>query len=645
MLFLLLMLQASVIFAKVKLPALVSDGMVLQRDKILKIWGWADPREAITLTFHNQIYETITGEKGRWSLMLPAMDPGGPYTMTIKGKNEIKVNDILIGDVWLCSGQSNMAFNMERIKEKYADEVGSSTNRNIRQFLIKPSWNFVLQEDVQSEGWKQANPENILSFTAVGYFYARALYKITQVPIGIINSSYSATVAEAWMSEQGLRDFPEYVAETNKYKDPAKVKEVLNADEKLKSNWMRLANTQDKGLSPNGSWIDPSMDISTWDTLNAPGYWNKPGIKNMPGVLWMVKEIDIPARQKGIDASLYFGGIDDRDSTYFNGIKVGHSYMRGRSRNYTIPGNLVKAGKNRIMVRIVNPDGPGGFYPDKNYLFISGNTRIDLTGSWKYRVGTKLPALKSNQLTKFNCKPAALFNSMIFPLTSYAIKGVVWYQGEGNAGRAYEYRKLFSSLIVDWRARFRQGNFPFLFVQLANFGKVRSEPSESSWAELREAQTMALALPATGMAVTHDIGEANDIHPLDKKTVGERLSLIAQQLAYNKSLVSSGPVYNSSIVKGDKILVNFKNTGSGLSIQGSHELGHFTIAGEDKRFVWAKAKIENNAVLVWSEEVKYPVAVRYAWADNPVGANLYNKEGLPASSFRTDSWSGKTFTK
>src|SRR5690606_22229592 len=304
-------------------------------------------------------------------------------------------------DVWLCSGQSNMAFKMDRVKEKYTKEIAASSNNFIRQFLVKPSWNFLLQNDVQSEGWKSANPQNVLDFSAVAYFFAKAVYDDTRVPIGIINASYSATVAEAWMSEEGLKHFPDFVAEANKFKDPNVVKQVQDADKALKSAWYMEAKEQDIGYSdPVNNWANPAVDISGWDVIDVPGYWDKPDVKNKPGVVWMVKEIDVPAHLAGKDAMVFFGAIDDRDSTYFNGIKVGHSYMRGRARNYKVPGKLVKAGKNRIVVRILNPDGPGGVYPDKKCAFISGGEKIDLTGQWKYKVGAKLSALRSNMTTK-----------------------------------------------------------------------------------------------------------------------------------------------------------------------------------------------------------------------------------------------------
>lgn len=640
------MLYTSVALGNVSLPALISDGMILQRDQPIKIWGWADIGEEITVTFSAHRYKAVTAKDGTWALTLPKLEAGGPYTMTITGKNQIIIQDILVGDVWLCSGQSNMAFKMDRVKGKYDAEVATSANDFIRQFLVKASWDFALQKDVKSAGWKSANPENVLDFSAVAYFFAKAVHNETKVPVGIINASYSATVAEAWISEDGLKHFPDFVAEANKYKDPSVVKQTQDADDVLKSNWYKLSREEDIGYSDNvTNWANPALDISDWDRVDVPGYWDKPDIKNMPGVVWMVKEIDVPDHLAGKDATLFFGAIDDRDSTYFNGVKVGHSYMRGRERNYTVPGKLVKAGKNRIVVRILNPDGPGGFYPDKDCSFISGDEQIDLAGQWKYKVGAKLSALRSNMTTKFNLKPTAIFNSMIFPLTNYAIRGVAWYQGEGNAGRAYQYRQLFSDLIVDWRSKWEQGDFPFLYVQLANYGKEAKQPAESSWAELREAQSMALALPNTGMAVIHDVGETNDIHPQDKETVGNRLALAAMKVSYGQQIIASGPVYDSFRVEGNKIIIRFKNIGSGLKAKGDAKLKYFTIAGADKKFVWAKAKIENDTVIVWADGIDHPVAVRYAWANNPLGANLYNKEGLPASSFRTDNWEGRTFKR
>jgi sialate O-acetylesterase len=336
----------------------------------------------------------------------------------------------------------------------------------------------------------------------------------------------------------------------------------------------------------------------------------------------------------GQQAKLILGRIVDADSVFVNGVFVGTTGYQYPPRRYDIPSNVLKEGGNTVVVRVISTIGKGGFVLDKPYELVSGGQTIDLKGDWQYRLGATMDPLASQTFVRW--KPVGLYNAMISPLLNYSIKGAIWYQGESNAERPLEYRELFSALICDWRKKWSQGDFPFLFVQLPNFMERIEQPSESNWALLREAQLKTLSLPQTGMAVTIDIGEWNDVHPLNKKDVGKRLALAAQRVAYgDDTIVYSGPIYHSMKIEGNKIVVTFTNTGSGL-VAGSGELKYFAIAGIDRRFVWAKAKIENNRVVVWSEEVPNPVAVRYAWADNPEGANLYNAEGLPASPFRTD---------
>src|SRR5208283_2110369 len=344
-------------------------------------------------------------------------------------------------------------------------------------------------------------------------------------------------------------------------------------------------------------------------------------------------KIVIPSSIADKEATLILGRIVDADSVFVNGVFVGTTSYLYPPRRYGIPPNLLRAGENTIAIRVINSSGDGGFVLDKAYEIAAGDTSIDLKGDWQYRLGARMEPLGSQTFIRW--KPLGLYNAMLAPLTDYRIKGAVWYQGESNVGKPVEYRELFPALVRDWRESWKQGNFPFLFVQLPNFMEAKSEPSESNWALLREAQLMALSLPNTGMAVTIDIGEWNDVHPLDKKDVGDRLALAAQKVAYDDSrVVYSGPLYQSMRIEGNKIILTFSNIGSGLMAKGG-ELKGFAIAGSDKKFVWGDAKIENGNVIVSSSRVLNPVAVRYAWADNPEGANLYNKEGLPASPFRT----------
>jgi sialate O-acetylesterase len=432
-----------------------------------------------------------------------------------------------------------------------------------------------------------------------------------------------------------LKQFPTHYQEAQQFKDPAFIKEIERQDKVRIDTWYQQLRQNDEGykklLKP---WYKPGLDTADWSIMNVPGYWAGSEIGAVNGVVWFRKEVNVPSSMTGQPAKLILGRIVDADSVFVNGVFVGTTSYQYLPRRYDIPSNLLKEGSNTIVVRVISNIGKGGFVPDKPYELTCAGQTIDLKGSWHYRLGATMEPLASQTFIRW--KPVGLYNAMISPLLNYCIKGVAWYQGESNADRPTEYRELLPALIRDWREKWKEGDFPFLIVQLPNFMDAKSQPSESNWALLREAQLDALSLPRTGLAVTIDIGEWNDVHPLNKKDVGKRLALAAQKVAYaEENVVYSGPIYQSMRIDGNKIIATFTNTGSGL-VAKKGGLGGFAIAGPDKRFVWATAKIENNRVVIWSEQVASPVAARYAWADNPEGANLYNSEGLPASPFRTD---------
>lgn len=623
-------------FGQVKLPRLVSDGMVLQRDTKTNIWGWASAGEKVSLSFNGKTYETTTAADGKWKVALAPMPAGGPFTMQISGSNQVAVKNILLGDVWVCSGQSNMELPMERVKYKYPTEIAASENNQIRQFIVATRYNFKgPQEDLPSGTWESANPKSVLQFSAVGYFFAKELYQKYKVPIGLIRVSVGGSPAEAWLSADALKAFPEHQKMANLVKRNGYIDSVQKAENAATNAWYTRLQKQDKGIQEAKRWYNPTYDATDWNTMQVPGFWEEQGLPNTDGVVWFRKEIDVPANMVGKPAQLWLGRIVDRDSVYINGTFVGAITYQYPPRIYNVPATILKPGKNVIIARIMNGGGQGGFVKDKPYELIAGDQKIDLKGTWQYKLGATSSPIGGT--TFFQYYPGGLYNALLAPLTQYAMKGVIWYQGESNAGKPQEYQTLFPAVIIDWRQKWNQGNFPFLFVQLANFMEAKKEPSESDWAATREAQLKTLALPKTAMAVTTDIGEWNDIHPLNKKDVGHRLALAAEKVAYNEpKVVFSGPIYKSMKVEGNKVILSFENVGSGLLAKGNSELKHFAIAGADKKFVWAKAKIEKDKVIVWSTQVAKPVAVRYAWADNPEGANLYNKEGLPASPFRTD---------
>ena len=627
--------------AEIRLPRLIRDSMILQRDSKINIWGWGASGEKITIKFNRKSYKTTTGSNGKWMIVLPAMNAGGPYTMDITGRNKITLKDVLIGDVWICSGQSNMVHQMNIHDVTYAKDIAEANYPQIRHFWIPTLTSLQGPQDDLPDGfWKSANTIDVRPFSAVAYFFARMIYEKYQVPIGLINASVGGTPIEVWISEEGLKEFPVLTSTIQKNKDTAYIN-GLTRSAFANSATMPQRQLQDKGLIGPKPWynVDYVPTSDGWHTINIPGYWEDQGIKDLNGVVWYRKEINVPSSMIGKPAKVFLGRIVDADVLYINGKQVGNTTYMYPQRRYTVPPDLLKAGKNIFVIKVTNSNGKGGFVPDKPYCLFAGNDTIDLKGYWQYKVGAVYEPRAGFAGGGINAQnqPAALYNAMIAPLINYKIKGFLWYQGEANTVRAAEYAKLQPAQIIDWRNKWKRGDIPFLYVQLPGFMDMNYLPSESQWAALRESQLKSLAVPNTGMAVAIDLGEWNDIHPDNKKDVGERLALIAEKMVYGeKDIVYSGPIFQSSVADGNKIVISFSHIGSGLITDDGGELSEFSIAGADKKFVWANARIEGDKVIVWNEKVANPVYVRYAWADNPVNPNLYNKEGLPASPFRTD---------
>ncbi|MEP7144675.1 MAG: sialate O-acetylesterase [Ferruginibacter sp.] len=620
--------------AQVRLPKLISDGMVLQRDTKLSIWGWASPDESVTVNFNNQSLHAKTDAAGNWSVQINSQKAGGPYQMTIKASNEILIKDILIGDVWICSGQSNMELMMVRLKYKYPAEITDADNPQIRQFTVPDKYDFnAPQMDVESGSWLAANTKNILVFSGVAYFFAKEIYAKYKVPVGLINTALGGSPTEAWISEPALKKFPAYFAEVQKFKSDSLIKEIETGDRLLSSNWYKKLNELDEGLRNN--WKSPATNAAGWKAFQLPGYWSDTDAGSFNGSAWFRKEFEPPASMIGKAVKLELGRIVDADSVFINGQFIGTTGYQYPPRIYEVSPGILRQGTNTIVVRVISNIGRGGFVPGKPYRLTSNNDTIGLKGSWKFKPGAVMDPLPGQTFIRW--KPSGLYNAMIAPLTRFAIKGAIWYQGESNASHPGDYKALMQTLIENWRGVWRQGNFPFIYVQLPNFMEPAPIPAESSWAELRQQQLNTLSVPNTAMAVAIDLGEWNDIHPLNKQDVGKRLALLARNLAYgDNTIVASGPLYDGMEKHEDKIILRFSQTGAGLIAKDSPELNHFAIAGKDKKYVWAKAVIKGNTVMVWNDSIKDPVAVRYAWADNPERANLYNKEGLPASPFTTD---------
>lgn len=612
---LLLAMGSQPVMAKVRLPKLVSDKMVLQRDTDLKIWGWADAGEKVTVRLQGNYYETEADKNGNWEVTLPPQQAGGPYLLEV---NEIVIRDVLVGDVWLCSGQSNQETPIHRLTEMFP-EINVSNNHMIRHYKV-PTQDIkeTLAEEIAGNAvWHSGVASEVMNWTALAYFYAQEAYAKTKVPQGMLVSSLGGSAIESWVSQEHLKEFPRLVLD----------KEALE-----------LMNQASKDQG-EGKWNQLNWDDSDWETMQMPGTWRENGV-NVRGTVWLRKDFEIPEAMEGRHARLAMGTLVHNDAVFVNGVYVGSTGYEYPPRRYQIPAGVLRKGKNTIAVRLNAPAGNGEFIKDKPYKIIGDAAEIDLTGTWKYKVGLDLAEVSkyAERLKNRQSVGSGLYNGMIYPIRHYRVKGTIWYQGESNAGRSHEYGALMSALITNWRELWQKPELPFLLVQLPNFMEKHEKPTDSGWARIREAQLNTFkTTPNTALAVTYDVGEWNDIHPLNKKAVAQRLFLGARKVVYGEKVTHSGPVYKDMKIEGDKIVISFTETGRGLMAKGG-TLKHFAIAGEDKQFVWAEAVIRGNKVVVSSKSVKNPVAVRYAWSDNPDEANLCNKEGLLASPFRTDNW-------
>ncbi|RAV98903.1 sialate O-acetylesterase [Pseudochryseolinea flava] len=627
-------------FCQVKLPHLFSDGVVLQRGTNIVLWGWASPGEVVTAVFDGKQRKTKATQQGTWKLLFPSMNAGGPYTMKVKGKNEIIVKDVLVGDVWLCAGQSNMVHQMDIHDVTYADEIATANYPHIRQFKVPTQTALSgVSEDVKSGSWQLAVGEQVRPFSAVAYFFAKKIYEKYRVPIGLINSSVGGTPIESWINEEGFKEFPAILKVISENKDTTFVIDAIKGAAGNRGS----SQSNDKGLTAEDPWYAVNFHPAGWRNINIPGYWEDQGIRDLNGVVWYRKEIDLPASMQGHKAKVLLGRIIDADKLYINGKEVGSTSYQYPQRRYNIPDDVLKAGKNIFVIRVVNHFGKGGFVPDKPYYIFSGRDTVELMGTWQYKVGevfdpqpmTSPEKKEGRKIFSLQNEPTALYNGMVGPYKDFPLKGVLWYQGESNISNADRYENLLRALVNGWRIAFQKNDLPVVYAQLPNFGDVSYTPVESSWAILRAAQLNGLSMHNTAMTVNIDLGEWNDIHPDNKKSVGERMALAAQKIAYREDVVYSGPLYASHKIAGNKIVISFSHVGGGLITNDGDELSEFAIAASDKKFVRAQAKIDGDQVIVWSEVVAEPKYVRYGWSDNPDNPNLYNQEGLPASPFET----------
>ena len=623
------------VHAQVSLPHVFSDHMIVQREKPIPVWGWATPGAKLTLTFADQEISTVVDEDGKWMVHFAKMDAGGPYEMKVyEGENnEVSIifKDVLVGDVWFASGQSNMEWQVQQADG--ADlEIPNAFNSQIRLFNVPHNISIDPLDNTLETEWKVCDSTSVKEASAVAYYFAKKLQKTTNIPIGILQSSWGGTPVEAWTSREMLLTEPvmrNKVLQNDTVTTDHFVKDSLD----LVKFWDIVYNPK-KGMDTIIS--NPDFEDEGWRTVTIPDNVSEWEPEFYEGMIWLRKTIEIDRQFIGKDLTLNLGHPEMNYSLYFNGIEIcKNQWNANLTHDYQIPAEAVQKGENTIALRIAALWGGGGINPPAEEIYLTnGADKISLTGDWKYKRNLEqaIPLIHN-----FQYYPSYLYNAMINPVVPYGLAGFIWYQGEANENMAYDYRKLLPLMINDWRIRWQQGFLPFLWVQLPNYMKKDSEPADGKWAVMRESQTKTLQLPNTGMACIIELGETDNIHPTNKTDVGNRLAAVAQKLVYNMDVQSSGPVMKDYMIGGNVIRIRFTEIAKGLFTSDGEAVTGFAVAGEDQKFYWANAKIVGDEIVVSAKEVQKPVAVRYAWANNP-DCNLVNSAGLPALPFRTDNW-------
>lgn len=636
--------------SSLRIPSILGSHMVLQQGRPARFWGWSAPMATITASLAGQTATAKADAAGRWRVELPTPSAGGPYEATLSdGQSTINLTDILVGEVWVCSGQSNMEWPFEAAHNAET-ELPKANHPLIRLFNANPGRKPCAepQEDLAGK-WQLCATATAAHITAVGYFFGREIMQTQGIPVGIISSSWGGTLAEAWTEWSFLKKNPECASITKPYEALLnRAPDDFDIEKRLITHAQKVMFYQDPGNRGFlHGYAEPDFDDSAWPAM-LPSYWQLKG-HNVNGAFWFRKEVTIPAEWVGKELRIELGALDDFDVTYFNGIEVGSTDRTTQNwwmhrRVYTIPANLVKAGRNIVATRIFDEFGNGGFAGGSQMRMYCGEQHIPILGEWRYKIEyafekdmpAKVQALMISGGANHHNSPSNLYNGMIHPITPLPIRGVLWYQGESNASRAHQYRTLFKTLINSWRAAWGQPDMPFLFVQLANYQLPQTDPCEEGWGPIRDAQAAALSLPNTGMVTAIDIGEANDIHPRDKESVGHRLALVARATVYGESIPYSSAAYRSMEINGDTITLNFDHTYGGLTTKDGEAPKSFVIRGADTEWQWAEARIDGERIHVRSPLVARPIAVRHAWANNPPH-NVYNAIGLPLFPFTTES--------
>lgn len=617
-----------------ELAGVFADHMVLQRDAPLRVWGRAEPGQRVRVQIGGHHADAVAGADGRWLARLAPLKAGGPHQLQVNAGNEQRaLADVLIGDVWIAAGQSNMEWRLAD-SQNAAAEIAAANHAQIRHAKMPHRVSVAPLPDAPPLRWDVSSPATAGDFSAVAYHFARRVQADVGVPIGLLNLSWGGTHVETWTSPRAAATDPD-LAETMKA-FPTDVAAFVQRRQDTQLARVRAWQGGPPEPFPAGGGADPTLDDKAWPTLNAPQVWETQGLAGFDGQVWLRRHVTLTAAELGA-ATLHLGAVDDCDETFVNGQPVGKTCGWETPRAYPLPAGLLRAGDNVIAVRVTDTGGDGGIDgPAAGLRLETAAGAKPLAGRWQARVEALQPLTEPGP----NDLPSLLFNGMVQPFTPLAVRGVIWYQGETNAPRAARYAQAFPRLIEDWRAQWHQRALPFYFVQLSSFGPRPPLPEGSAFAELRDAQRQTLRLPATGMAVSIDVGDANDIHPRDKRTVGDRLARIALAQQYGKPIAFKGPTLKVSRALPDgRFELSFSDVAGGLAARGGDPLLGFALAGADQRFVPARAEIVGkDRVRVWSDAVTKPVAVRYAWGDTPLEANLVDGAGLPASPWRSDRW-------
>ncbi len=636
--------------AGLRLASVLTDHMVVQREQPVTLWGWAAPGSHVTATADGRSASATADEHGRWSLELDPLPAGGPYAITVAaGDRTETLDDVLSGDVWLASGQSNMEWPLQNT-DRGAESIAAADIPGLRLLTVGRAQPAEPAPDITTRGWAVSAPGSASGFSAVGFHFGRLLHEELGVPIGVINASWGGSPVESWMPERALREAGRYSAILGRMEAyNAAAANAAAGAQAAQQNWAAfIGELYASGADLGEGYEAAGLDDGAWPEIPVPGRWETTVAPDLDGIVWFRRTIDLPAAWEGKPARLALGAIDDFDQTFVNGVAVGgtdpsvpNAYQR--RREYDVPPGVLRAGKNVVAVRVIDVSGGGGFSGSGEDLRLTGDglEPVALDGRWRYAVAADAeaegwpspPWILPGSLDPMY-RPVAMYNGMIAPITPLPIRGVIWYQGETNTGRSEQYRHLFPLFIESWREAFGNPDLPVLFVQLANYMQRAEQPGESGWAELRDAQAAALALPKTGMATAVDLGEADDIHPRNKLDVARRLAANALAIEYGRDVPHRGPTPAEIAFEGREARVRFEHaagltTGDGRPPQG------FALAERGKPFRRAEARIEGDTVVLTAEGVEHPAEIRYAWADNP-DVNLYNEHGFPATPFRTD---------